>query len=245
MLECPQCGKSFDPAPTSGDFCPNCADAIRDEFGFTAVLQRAWTRWQERARRLSVVFPRKVESQPTDGSRVPEKLTNEQRHERFWCGFTHIRAAWIFVAFCGLQAFMSWRELDKPISRPDIFELPFYVLIVVVYAPILWLVLRCFTERLVLGIATVQMAVAVFSWFVPSFFVPSLFNPVTVSIRRAFLVLWIVAFLLSLNMLVQAVRYPYVQVEEIPSSVGNRGLFILLAVLAIVIVLGALLYFVP
>jgi hypothetical protein len=245
MLECPQCGKHFDPALVSGDFCPTCADAIRDEFGFAAVLQRAWTRWKEWTRRLSLIVPRKVERQPADSSRMPEKLTNEQRHERFWCGFTHIRAAWIFVAFCGLEVFMNWRDLDKPISRPDIIELPFYVLIVVVYAPIFWMVLRCFTERLVIGIATAHMAITVFSRFAPRLFVPSLFNPVTVSIHRAFLILWIIAFLVSLNMPVQAVRHPYVQLDKIPTSVENRGLLILCAVIVTAIVLGALTYFVP
>src|ERR1700694_1268548 len=84
-----------------------------------------------------------------DGSRMPEKLTNEQRHERFWCCFTHIRVAWAFVAFCGWAVFLNWRQLDKPISRPDTLELAFYVLFVMVYAPIFWMVLRCFTERLV------------------------------------------------------------------------------------------------
>lgn len=176
---------------------------------------------------------------------MPEKLTNAQKHERFWCGFTHIRIAWVFVVFCGWSVFLNWRGLDKPFSRPDAIELPFYVLIVVVYAPILWMVLRCFTERLVIGIAAVHMAIAVFSWFVPSLFAPSLFNPVTVSIRRTFLVLWIVAFLLSLNMPVQAVRHPYVQVEEISSSAGNQRSLILFVVLLSLIVFGALLYFVP
>ena len=176
---------------------------------------------------------------------MPEKLTNEQRHERFWCGFTHIRVAWAFVAFCAWSVFLNWRELDKPISRPDTIELAFYVLFVMVYAPILWMVLRCFTERLVIGIATVHMAITVFSRFVPSLFVPSLFNPVTVSIHRASLILWIIAFLLSLNMPVQAVRHPYVQLDIISSSVGNRRLLILCAVLVTGIVVGALLYFVP
>ena len=176
---------------------------------------------------------------------MPEKLSNDQKHQRSWCAFTHIRIAWIFVGFCAVEVFLSWKSLDKPISRPSLVELPFYILIVLVYAPIFWMVLRCFTERFVIGIATVHMAIAVFSWFVPSLFAPSLFNPVTISIRRTFLVLWIVAFLLSLNMPVQAVRHPYVQLEEISSSAGNQGLLILCAVLLTGIVLGALLYFVP
>jgi predicted ferric reductase len=99
--------------------------------------------------------------------------------------------------------------LDKPFSRPNVIEVPFYVLIAAVYAPILWMVLRCFAERLVIVIVAVRMAIAIFSWFVPSLFAPSLFNPATVLLRRTFLVLWIVAFLLSLAMPIQAVWHPY------------------------------------
>lgn len=42
MQVCPQCNKPFEPQSMSGDFCPNCADAIRDEFGFAASIRRAW-----------------------------------------------------------------------------------------------------------------------------------------------------------------------------------------------------------
>jgi hypothetical protein len=126
-------------------------------------------------------------SSAADGPRMPEKITNEQRHERFWCGFTHARVAWIFVAFCGWEVFLNWKGLDKPILPPKVVELPFYILIVVVYAPLFWMILRCFTERFVIGIATVHMAISVVSWFVPSLFVASLYNPVTVLVRRSFL----------------------------------------------------------
>ena len=174
-----------------------------------------------------------------------EKLTNEQRHERFWCGFTHIRVAWLFVAFCAWAVFLNWRELNKPTPRPETIELAFYVLFILVYAPILWMVLRCFAERFVIGIATVHMAITVFSRLVPRLFVPSLFNPVTVSIHWVFLILWIIAFSLCLNMPIQAIRHPYIHIEETPSNVGNRRMLILSAVVVTAIVLGALLYFVP
>jgi hypothetical protein len=142
---------------------------------------------------------------------MAEKLSNEQKHQRSWCAFTHIRIAWIFVGFCAVEVFLSWKGLDKPISRPSPVELPFYILIVLVYAPIFWVVLRCFTERFVIGIATIHMAISVATWFAPRFFVASLYNPAPMLIRRTFFALWIVAFLLSLNMPVQSVRHPYVE----------------------------------
>jgi hypothetical protein len=40
MKECPDCRKLFDPEPTSGEFYPDGADAIRDEFGLCALLRR-------------------------------------------------------------------------------------------------------------------------------------------------------------------------------------------------------------
>jgi hypothetical protein len=176
---------------------------------------------------------------------MAEKLSNEQKHQRSWCAFTHIRIAWIFVGFCAVEVFLSWKDLDKPISRPNLVELPFYILIVLVYAPIFWMVLRCFAERFVIGIAAAHMAISIVSWSVPSLFVASLYNPMTVLVRRTFFGLWIVAFFLSLRMPLQSARHPYVELDEVPSGRGKPRWLILCAVMATAIVLGALLYFVP
>jgi hypothetical protein len=63
MQECPQCRKLFDPTPISGDFCPDCADSIRDEFGLPASLQRVWDRWRDRARWLVLMVSRREHGQ--------------------------------------------------------------------------------------------------------------------------------------------------------------------------------------
>jgi hypothetical protein len=55
MQECPQCRKLFNPVPASGDYCPDCADAIRDEFGLPALLRRAWIQWKTALSRMRVV----------------------------------------------------------------------------------------------------------------------------------------------------------------------------------------------
>lgn len=157
-----------------------------------------------------------LDSSPADGPGMPEKLSREQQHERFWCGFTHTRVAWIFVAFCSWEVLLNWKGLGKPLSPPNVVEVPFYILIVVVYAPLFWMNLRCFTERFVIGIATVHMAISVVSWFVPSVFVASLYNPVTALIRRSFFGLWIIAFLLSLKMPVQAFRHDRSRLKKSP-----------------------------
>jgi hypothetical protein len=59
MQECPQCGKHFDPVPTSGDFCMDCADTIRDESTLTALFQRGFNRSLDRARRLRLIVARR------------------------------------------------------------------------------------------------------------------------------------------------------------------------------------------
>ena len=172
---------------------------------------------------------------------MAEKLSNEQRHVRFWCAFTHIRIAWIFVAYSAWAVFLNWRNLDKPISRPSLIELPFYILIVVVYVPILWMVLRCFTERFVVGIAAAHMAIAVVSWFAPT-----LLNSVAGLVHRVFFGLWSLAFLMSLNMPLQSVRHPYVEIEKLDDRVPNRRrLLYLCGFIVTALLLGALLYFIP
>src|SRR3981081_2961841 len=113
-----------------------------------------------------------------------EKLSNEQRHERFWCAFTHIWVAWIFVAYCAWAAFLNWKILEKPISgfsRPGVIELPFYILIVVVYVPIFWMILRGFLERFVVVLAAARIAIAVVAWFAPT-----LLNPLAALVNRVF-----------------------------------------------------------
>src|SRR5579859_3634484 len=171
---------------------------------------------------------------------MPEKISKEQQHERFWCAFTHTRVALFFVVFCGWEVFLSWKGLDKPLSRPSLFEIPFYILVVAVYTPIFWMIFRCFTERFVIAVGTVDLAIAVVSWLLPT-----LLNPVAGLFRRAFLVLWGLAFLMSLNMSIQSVRHPYIELDKMETKPGNQRLLILGVVCAIALALGALLYFIP
>ena len=73
----------------------------------------------------------------------------------------------------------------------------------------------------------------------------STLNPVAGLYNRAFLVLWGLAFLMSLNMPIQSVRHPYIELEKVENKAGNQRLLILGVVCAIALVLGALLYFIP
>jgi len=81
MQECPQCGKLFDPVPTSGDFCENCADTIRDDFGLPALHRRLWVRLKEHAAHLrSVISWRKHE-------RVEDSYPTKESHPRIALSF--------------------------------------------------------------------------------------------------------------------------------------------------------------
>ena len=84
--------------------------------------------------------------------------------------------------------------MENPISAPDLFQLPFYILVVVFYTPVFFLVLRCLAERFVIGIAALHIAVAVVSWFLPGFL-----DRHTGLVGRIFLALWVIGFLLSLR----------------------------------------------
>lgn len=75
MQECPQCRKLFDPVPTSGDFCPECADKIRDEFSLPALVERVRIRWFNRARRLALIVSRREQKQPEVASPAKESRT--------------------------------------------------------------------------------------------------------------------------------------------------------------------------
>src|SRR5262245_36315785 len=131
---------------------------------------------------------------------MAERLSKEQRHERYCCAFTHAKVAWFFVVFSGYEMFSSWRALDRPISAPKLFELPFYILVVVFYTPAFFQVLlRCFAERFVMGIGVLGIAMAAISWFLPG-----VFDPHAGFVSRCFLGLSLLAFLLSLRMLFQA-----------------------------------------
>lgn len=75
MQECPQCRKLFDPVPASGDFCPECADSIRDEFGLPTLFRAAWNRWLNRIRWLLQIISRRNRAKLKDVKPFKESRT--------------------------------------------------------------------------------------------------------------------------------------------------------------------------
>jgi hypothetical protein len=68
---------------------------------------------------------------------------------------------------------------------------------------------------------------------------------VTELVGWLFLVLWVLAFFMSINMLVQARRNPYVPPSGAEPSVARNSLLILGFMIGAMVLVGALLYFVP
>jgi hypothetical protein len=171
---------------------------------------------------------------------MPETLSNDQRHQRTWCAFTHIRVAFTFLAFCGLESFLSWKDLDKPISGANLFELPFYILVVLVCIPIYLVFFRCLSERFIIGIGAAHISLRIVTWFAPT-----VFSPVAGVIARVFFALWVLAFLLSLNMTIQSVRNPHFESSTNDSANTKQRFHILLVVIVSALLFGALMYFIP
>ncbi len=123
--------------------------------------------------------------------------SNEEVHARY-CAVRNVRIALLFVAFCTLQAFLWWRDLDKAFPQYGPYDLVWHVIAIAVIVK-LFAAFACLRERFVLG-----LGIAVLVRGLVSGFKPSLIDPVAGMVRHAFLALWVVALLLSLSMLVSS-----------------------------------------
>jgi hypothetical protein len=118
-----------------------------------------------------------------------------------YCANRSLGTAWLFVAFCGIEALVCWRALGKP--RPvdsGAFFLFFqaYALLLVAF---LFVAFKCVRERLVLGLALVTSVRAL------SFgFAPRLVSLTAGLVSWTPLALWLTAFVVSLSMLASASR---------------------------------------
>jgi len=101
----------------------------------------------------------------------------------------------------------------------------------------------CFRERLVFGLVIVSLVTGELEAFVPS-----VFGQHVEMVKFGRLALSLVGLLVSLTMLVQSARTPRVaenQLQAFAARQVKRNFLIALAVMLIVGVLGALLYFLP
>jgi len=170
---------------------------------------------------------------------VTHSQTSEQFHARL-CAVGNRRTALLFATACAVLVIASWRTLAlyKAASRPDYFVIPFNLLTIFIFGRLIVL-FKCLRERFVFGLALIGQLRWLASWFAPA-----LRNPAP-WLRRLEFVLWVLAFLMSLSMVVQAVRNPRIEAERSDGMALMRGGLILLAVVVTMLLLGALVYWLP
>ena len=168
---------------------------------------------------------------------------SDQEFHALYCPVKNPKSALFLVASFSVVVFVSWKGLHKAPERPDLVTLPFLIIVVAMLAK--WLVnFTCFRERLVF----VLVIVSIVTGEVESF-VPSLFSKHAEMIKSGDLALLILGLLVCLSMLVQSARSPkLVEPSEEQTATAKqikRNFLVWLAAALTILVLGALLYFLP
>src|SRR6185437_10771275 len=133
------------------------------------------------------------------GSRM-DRQTSIEVHSRY-CANRNLWVAFAFVAFCLMEAILSWRSLGKEQSaQPVGIILLGHGVAIAVLAQLL-VVFKCLRERIVLSLGIVRLAEGLFGGLAPGWV-----SPVAVTLRPANLALWVLAGIISLTMLVSAAR---------------------------------------
>ncbi len=169
---------------------------------------------------------------------LPENQSNEGIHAQY-CTLRNRRTALVITALFVVEVYVSWRGLGRPSLKNSLIELPFYIAVFVISAK-LFVIFRCFRERLVMGLATVAFVMGVASGYFPTDV--SRFAPLASYGRLA---LWSLALLISLSMLVESARNPYVEIEGGNKMTVKRALLILCTAILTMLLIGALMYLVP
>ena len=141
-----------------------------------------------------------------------------------------------------MTAFVNWKGLHKAPDHPDFVVLLFAIVVVAMLAK--WLVaFTCFRERLVLSLVIVSLVAGEVERFVPS-----IVSQHIETVKSGHLALSLLGLLVSLTMLVQSARTPKVGQNEEQTAIAKqtkRNSLILLSAMLTILVVGALLYFLP
>jgi len=167
---------------------------------------------------------------------------SDQEFHALYCPVKNTKGALFIAAYFSVAVCVDWRGLHKALEHPRFVELLFGILVAGTLAK--WLAaFTCFRERLVFGLAIVSLV----RWEVEGF-APSVLSQHVAIVRSGELALSLLGLLVSLTMLVQAVRNPSVGSSNAETSIvwqPKQSLPILLVVTLLVLVLGAVLYFLP
>jgi hypothetical protein len=168
-------------------------------------------------------------------------LSDQEFHAQY-CPVKNTKSALFFVAWFSVTAFGNWKRLHEAPERPDLVTLSFLIIVVALLAKPL-MNFTCFRERLVFGLVIVSLVAGDVAGFVPS-----VFDKYAEVVQSGKLALSLLCLLVSLTMLVQSARRPNVGPSNAEASTAwqpKQNLLILLVVTLTVLVLGAMLYFLP
>ncbi|MGB7281029.1 MAG: hypothetical protein WBE13_02110 [Candidatus Acidiferrum sp.] len=170
-----------------------------------------------------------------------QDLSGQEFHE-LYCPVKNAKSALLLVAYFSLAAFDNWKGLHKPPDRPDLVTLAFLIIVVALLAKSL-LYFTCFRERLVLGLVIVCLVTGgVYGFF------PAILGPSAHLMELGKLALSLLGLLVSLTMLIQSARAPRVEPTEEQTAIAKQTIHIFLILLAFIgtmLLLGAMLYFLP
>jgi len=123
---------------------------------------------------------------------------SDQEFHALYCPVKNTKSALFLVVFFSVTAFVNWKGLHKAPDHPNLVELLFAIIVVVMLAK--WLLnFTCFRERLVFGLVIISMVTGEVEGFVPS-----LFGPHAQRVRAGHLGLSLLGLLVSLSMLVES-----------------------------------------
>jgi hypothetical protein len=135
---------------------------------------------------------------------MKQELSDRESHA-LCCPVKNAKGAMFVVASFSVIAFVSWKGLNKPQEHHSLPQLLFAIFALAVAAQLL-VKFTCFRERLLLGIAIINLLTMEVQGFAPSVF--SKHVELVKSVKFASVLL---GLFVSLTMLVQAVRSPNVK----------------------------------
>jgi hypothetical protein len=167
---------------------------------------------------------------------------SDQEFHALYCPVKNTKGALFIVAYFSVAVCVDWKGLHKALEHPSFVELLFGIVVAAILAK--WLVaFTCFRERLVFGLVIVSLV----RWEVGGF-APSVFSQHVAMVKFGELALSLLGLLVSLTMLVQSASSLGVRRRDAEMSIARqpqRSLPILAVAILAVLVLGALLYFLP
>jgi hypothetical protein len=167
---------------------------------------------------------------------------SDQEFHALYCPVKNAKGALFLVVFFSVATFNDWKGLHKAPEHLDLVSLSFVIIVMAMLAKSL-VNFTCFRERLVFGLVIISFVTEEVAGFVPS-----VFSQHVAMVKFGELASSLLGLLVSLTMLVQSARSPNVGPSNAEASIAwppkHTFLILLVGILA-VLVLGAMLYFLP